>query len=224
MSERILAASDCEHCRPGPISQPANTVSSLAYVAAGAAMAAAVLRRPADQDRALDLAYAASVTAVGLGSVAYHGPGGRLGKWAHDASLESMLLLTGVRAARLAWPRLSVPAAALAAVPVVSVGLGHPRITESSQAVLGIATVTGQVARGVRSRRDGGTPRRIGTLAIFGAGAALHALGRTGGPLCRPHSLLQPHAAWHALSALALWQESVDVDRSRHVATPGGSN
>ena len=60
MSERILAASDCEHCRPGPISQPANTVSSLAYVAAGAAMAAAVLRRPADQDRALDLAYAGS--------------------------------------------------------------------------------------------------------------------------------------------------------------------
>ena len=32
----MLAESDCEHCRPGAISQPANTVSSLAYVAAGA--------------------------------------------------------------------------------------------------------------------------------------------------------------------------------------------
>ena len=33
-----IAASDCERCRPGPVAQPVNTASSLAYVAAGAAL------------------------------------------------------------------------------------------------------------------------------------------------------------------------------------------
>ena len=29
--------------------------------------------------------------------------------------------------------------------------------------------------------------------------------GKDGGPLCDPHSLLQPHAVWHLLDALAAW-------------------
>ena len=34
---------------------------------------------------------------------------------------------------------------------------------------------------------------------------ALHVLGRTGQPWCRPGSPLQAHAAWHVVSAAALW-------------------
>jgi hypothetical protein len=30
-------------------------------------------------------------------------------------------------------------------------------------------------------------------------------LGKDGGPLCDPQSLLQPHAVWHLLDALAAW-------------------
>ena len=55
----MLAESDCEHCRPGLVSQPVNTVSSLAYVAAGADL----LRRP-NPDRA----FAWAVISVGIGS------------------------------------------------------------------------------------------------------------------------------------------------------------
>jgi hypothetical protein len=33
---------------------------------------------------------------------------------------------------------------------------------------------------------------------------AVYWAGRTGSPLCRPASMFQPHAAWHALSAIAL--------------------
>jgi len=40
-----------------------------------------------------------------------------------------------------------------------------------------------------------------GALAL---GGLVHGLSRTGGPLCRPKSLLQGHAAWHVLSAAAL--------------------
>jgi hypothetical protein len=51
-----------------------------------------------------------------------------------------------------------------------------------------------------------------GTLVAAGlAGLA----GRTGSPLCRPHSLLQGHALWHVLSAVALPQ----WDRVRRART-----
>ena len=39
------------------------------------------------------------------------------------------------------------------------------------------------------------------TLAV---GVTAYLLGRTGGPLCRPERLLQPHALWHLLTAAAL--------------------
>ena len=35
-------------------------------------------------------------------------------------------------------------------------------------------------------------------------GVIINGLSRTGGPLCRPESLLQGHAAWHVLSAASL--------------------
>lgn len=36
-------------------------------------------------------------------------------------------------------------------------------------------------------------------------GATAHVLGRTGGPLCAPDSILQPHAFWHLTTATTLW-------------------
>ena len=67
------------------MTQPANTASSLAYVAAGAAALADARRHPA-RDRRGARAVGWSLVAAGLGSVAYHGPGGVVGRWAHDAS------------------------------------------------------------------------------------------------------------------------------------------
>ena len=48
-----------------------------------------------------------------------------------------------------------------------------------------------------------GTPARIAGAALV-AGLTAYALGRTGSPACDPTSLVQPHAAWHALMAVAL--------------------
>lgn len=42
------------------------------------------------------------------------------------------------------------------------------------------------------------------TFVAFGAAIAINALTRTEAPLCRPSSLLQGHAAWHILTALAV--------------------
>jgi hypothetical protein len=74
---------------------------------------------------------------------------------------------------------------------------------------LGLAVAAGEVA--ARGRRAGWSPRQRavwrGGVAALAVGAACWWLGRTGGPLCDPDSPLQPHAAWHLLtaSALAAW-------------------
>ncbi len=41
--------------------------------------------------------------------------------------------------------------------------------------------------------------------AVFGVGLVIWALSRTGGPWCRPESLLQGHAVWHVAAAWAVW-------------------
>jgi hypothetical protein len=48
---------------------------------------------------------------------------------------------------------------------------------------------------------------RLPPLPAVGAGAlalTIYPLSRTGSSLCRPESLLQGHAAWHVLTAMAL--------------------
>lgn len=103
-----LGGSDCEALRDGWLGQPANTVSSLAYVVAGAY----VLRRGGPRAPALALA------SVGVGSVLYHGPMPPGAELVHDGSivaLGAVILLTGWRRP-LRWP----PVAALGAAIVVN--------------------------------------------------------------------------------------------------------
>lgn len=144
-----LGASDCEILHSGVLGQPVNSLSSLAYVAAGAY----VLRRGGPPGAALALG------AVGTGSLLYHGPMPPGAEVVHDGSI--VALLAGVLVtARRRWP----------AVP------------------------------------------RPPTLAIvaLAAGVLVNLLTRTGAPLCRPDSLVQGHAGWHVLTALAaaLWLAS----------------
>ena len=82
---RFVAASDCECIHDGVITQPVNTATSLAYVAAGVALAARGRRSGGVRPFAGPVAGALVLN--GLGSVAYHGPGGRWGKWLHDTGL-----------------------------------------------------------------------------------------------------------------------------------------
>jgi hypothetical protein len=137
-----LGASDCEALHSGWLGQPANSLSSLAYVVAGAFL----LRRGGPPGPALALG------AVGVGSVLYHGPMPPGAEAVHDGSI---LALAAVGLAT-AWRRRWLP-----------------------------------------------RPPAL-ALAAFGAAIAVNLLTRTGAPLCRPHALVQGHAVWHALTALAL--------------------
>lgn len=191
---RDLARSDCEHCRAGWVTQPVNTVSSLAYVAAGAAL----LRR-GERDRS-QRAVGWAVMAAGVGSVAYHGPGGRLSHWAHDASVIAMLGL--VAANRSTRGEESSPSGTvLSAIPAAAaLAAVDPRVSALAQVGAGAAVA------GLEVHRMGRGERSPAVAATWLIALAAHVLGRSDSPLCRPRSLLQPHAAWHALSALALWR------------------
>jgi hypothetical protein len=106
-----VAVSDCERIRPGLIGQPANTVSSLAFVIA----AVPIAHRARDRRSLAWAAVAASAAFEGIGSVAYHGPGGRLAKAVHDVGL--VALLASTTTARLTERPVQVrPGAAVLAV------------------------------------------------------------------------------------------------------------
>jgi hypothetical protein len=187
------------------VTQPVNTASSLAYVVAGGVTLGRAERGPARTRRG-GRAIGWSLVAVGLGSVAYHGPGGVVGRWLHDASLLGMagvVAATDLAEARGTSPRTGVLAATWAA----AAALAHPRTTSVAQAVAGGAAVVFEAHRHASLRGSGvaADRARAPTAAVLGTvGVVLHVEGRTGQPWCQPDSLLQPHAAWHALSATAL--------------------
>lgn len=84
---RHVAHADCEPIRPGLVAQPWNTASSVALAAA-----AVPLVRAGGRWRLV----AAAAAVEGLGSVLYHGPGGRVGKAVHDAGLVALVVTLGV--------------------------------------------------------------------------------------------------------------------------------
>jgi hypothetical protein len=151
-----VAVSDCERIHDGWIAQPANTASSLAFVAA-----AVPLWRRGGAWKAV----AAALAFEGVGSVAYHGPGGRVSKAIHDVGIV-LLAAAFIPLARVLRPR-----------PLSS--------------ALGASAIT------------------------------LHALSRTGGPLCSCNSKLQGHAVFHVLAAAAIVATSYETpSRSK----PGGAD
>ena len=80
-----LGAGDCERLRDGLIAQPVNAASALAYVAVGAWLAGRGLR--AGPGRGPLVAFGLAVSAAGIGSVDYHGPGSPAARLLHDGSL-----------------------------------------------------------------------------------------------------------------------------------------
>jgi hypothetical protein len=144
-----VAFADCEEIRPGLIGQPANTLSSLAFVAAAIPIARAA-RTPG---RGAWHAVAWAAALEGVGSVAYHGPGGAWSKRLHDAGILALGATLTVAHLREPW---RVP------------------------------------------------PAR--SLALAATAVVVHALSRTGGPLCSCRSPLQGHSVFHALAAAALAQ------------------
>jgi hypothetical protein len=103
-----LAGSDCEQLRGGWLAQPANALSSLAYVAVGIWLL--WQSRRAGLDRRLLVVGGAAMVGVGLGSFGYHGPQPPGAAFLHNGSIWclAIVLITGdlqrlVSTRRVAW-------------------------------------------------------------------------------------------------------------------------
>jgi hypothetical protein len=158
-----------------------------------------------------------------VGSGLYHGPGWPGSGWCHDVAAVAVPVfvaadgLGGVRGwddrtvtrvgltatAAVAAARLAGPVTDLAMVTAVTAAvLAEAAVARRPDPRAGRAVLAEAVARrpGPRAGRAG----RAAVVATLAVRVATYLLGRTGGPLCRPDSLLQPHALWHLLTAAAM--------------------
>lgn len=217
----------CEAARPGWLAQPANALSNLGFVVAGlligwhARTTGGQLAMPG-----LAASYAVVVVLLGPGSMAMHATqtaaGGHL-------DMTSMFLVAAFAAA-YSLARMGKHDTRWFA----AVFLGLVLVCEAVDQVPGSLPVLmhwGNVAFGAlllvalgvewRLRRtttaDGDLRWIAGSVGALLLGFAIWNLAKDGGPWCRPHSLLQGHAAWHLLCALAAyllyryWQSDAQV-------------
>ena len=201
-----LGAADCEHIRAGRIGQPANATSAAWLTVAGAWIG----WRHRHHDHAVLVG--AVVAAAGVGSVAYHGPGGRLSGWAHDATIAAMLGVISLEDIIEVRPDLAPIATPVYAVATAAVGLvlaARPDTIRAVSALLAGSALVAEVSARRRARGGAGRAHRLAEGLMAGALIAYLA-GRTGAPTCRPDSWIQPHGLWHTLrgAAMAAWAQA----------------
>ncbi len=208
-----LGEGDCELIHGGFFSQPANTVSSFAFMLGGLSLLF-VARREIGRTRLRVALAGLTMIVVGLGSVAYHGPAPFWGQWLHDLSIVAFLIfviavdLDDLRSGRT----LQAVAVYVGAVCAAGIVLGVvPDAVLVVFAVFGTAAFVAEVLW-LQSVRAAG--RQLGEIvnvnaywvaigALIVAGV-LNLLGRTAAPLCDPDSYIQFHAVWHVLVAVAM--------------------
>lgn len=196
---------DCERFGGGFWGQPINSVTSLAFVAAAIAIAR-------QADRTTRLVYGSLVGATGIGSVVQHGPNPSWADLAHDVPLVALIAFVAVDAAadvtgrRL--PSVWWVAPSLVLVPVILIA---PGAADAAQVVLAAAAI-GMSLQRVRLRPAW---RRsiLTSMTLLAVGGALGTVSRSGWPWCRPDSLVQGHAVWHVLAAVALWRLAPVIGR-----------
>ena len=219
-----MGSSDCEHIGQGLLAQPANTLSSLAYVLAGVLL----LRRSLagrSGARTMPMVYAVAVIGVGIGSAAFHGPMPAWGRFAHDLSIAAVLaFVIGYDVALARWASANAGLAmfvgitgACAVVLAVAPDAGN-----ALDAVLVAGAVVAEIgaSRSAAGRATADGRLWIVIVGVVTIGALLNAVGRTDAPLCEPDSPVQLHAVWHVLTAFVLWLYGTAALGPREQARP----
>lgn len=211
-------ANFCERAYDGAIAQPANTLSNLGFVVAGLLVARHAQRRtpPPDGSHVLPTtvatSYACIVVLLGPGSAAMHAT---QSAWGGHLDMLSMYLVAGFAAAWawVRWTRRGTAAFVTAYVVCVAacelVGLWPepiPVVHYSGNLAFGVLLVAALVMETALWRR-GETSRafRHGVVALASMLVAFAIWLLSNAGWCDPDSLLQGHAAWHLLSAVAAY-------------------
>lgn len=199
MLENTPGSGDCES-RVDVWGQPALFASSAAYVLAGLFVFWwARGRGPGFQ------VFAAGLILAGLGSMDYHGPALGPEPLLHDGGLAVALVAAlaidlAVLGVARRWRIGGLAILTVLALIVIAV---YPQVSPALAGIAAVGLVAAEWLVYRRGLREPGTALWVG-LAALAVGGVVFALSRTGGPLCDPDSLVQGHALWHVLTALAL--------------------
>lgn len=203
----------CECLGPGLVAQPANTWSNLGFITVGLLIGLCADRdlrapraaNPLTTTRFLPALFALVVLLLGPGSMALHATnswwGGRLDVMSMYAMASFPL---AYRVARhkgddVRWFLGSY--AAVFGLLLVILFAWQPQEITFASVLFAIALAEGHAIRRGPWRAE---PRwLLGSLLLVAVAFAIWIPSRTGGPLCDPESLLQGHAVWHLLCALA---------------------
>ena len=203
-----VASADCEARDGWFVDQDVAASTSFAFVAVGLYIVFVVVRNRLP--RAF-VALGAIVALEGVGSLLYHGTGGEVAQLLHDAPLLGVLgFVAGWHAGRLAQQAGSgalVGSICGLALGAIASGLGRMDV-----AVTFLAVVIAACELTARRRRS--PPVWTAPVLALGATAVVAWLaGSSASPLCDETSWLQPHGAWHVLSALVVlaWMDAAAV-------------
>ncbi len=203
-----VASADCEARDDWFVDEDVNAWTSLAYVAVGILIVFIVVRyrRPRGF-----VALGALVAVEGVGSLLYHGAGGDVSQLLHDVPMVGALgFVAGWHFGRLV--RRGGVAALVGLAGGVAVGAVASGSGGTDLAVALLVLVIASCELTARRRR---LPAVLTApvLALGGSAVAAWLAGSSGSPLCDERSWLQPHGAWHVLSALVVlaWMNGAAV-------------
>lgn len=205
----------CEQALDGIVRQPANTFSNAGFVVAGLLVAHRAGRvRPGAHvmSTATATTYACVVVLLGPASAAMHAT---QSEWGGHLDMLSMYLVAAFAAAWAwaRWTRRGTRAFAMAYVAGVAacevVGLWPgpvPVVNYAGNLAFGVLLVVAVVLE-TRLWRRGETDivLRHGVVALAAMVLAFTIWLLSNAGWCDPHSLLQGHAAWHLLCAVAAY-------------------
>lgn len=207
------AACFCEAVRAGPIAQPANTWSSLGFVAAGLLIVGFAYRRPIDANligRQPGYAgvYALALTLTGVGSAFYHASLTFVGQFADVLGMYCIALFVVCYAVARLVDLRQCTFVVLFVSGNVALGALLWLMPALRRYTFALVLTLGLLLELLAQRRRQSTQRgawlalALGTLAVAWI---IWALDITHS-MCAPTSWLQGHAVWHGLGALsALW-------------------
>lgn len=204
-----LGETDCEELGSGLLAQPVNAISSLSYVVVGVVIAVSAVR--SGRERTNSLVFAGCLAAVGIGSVAFHGPQTSGSQVMHDLPIliTALFILTHDLSVVRPRPRHQLWSFAAASVVATVISIVNPAVAPPLTGVVVAAVVIVEFVifrRGLRpidARRE----RRIyvAVAAVAAVAGASWLLGRSNSPVCDPDSVVQLHGLWHVVSSGIFW-------------------
>ncbi|MDN5790125.1 MAG: ceramidase [Micrococcales bacterium] len=203
----LLTQCFCEAVRDAGIAQPANAWSSLVFVVAAIAVLP-VRRLAARRERTIIGLFAAALAAVGAGSFVFHATLDEIGQFADVwpmAALATVVLGGALVRTGLLRAAVVVPAGCVVLAGLAGVLWAWP---ETRRYAFVAILLPGIVLEIWRSRMPLGSSQPAhwlwAGLGVMTAAYGVWVLDQTD-LLCSPTSVLQGHAVWHVLGAIAAW-------------------